>query len=137
MTLSSATGGSPVTSYNLQWNRGDGSGLFTDLVGQDGSNYLRTSYLLVAGVNSGTTYTFRLRARNKWGLGGYSDTVDIEASTTPGQVASPTTSISGSHVLITWTEPANYGSAISAYRIQIMTGLGAYEEETNYCDGSQ
>jgi hypothetical protein len=33
MTDTVALGGSPITSYNLQWNSGDGTNTFTDLVG--------------------------------------------------------------------------------------------------------
>jgi antitoxin (DNA-binding transcriptional repressor) of toxin-antitoxin stability system len=103
MTLPADTGGSAITSYNLQWNQGDGSSNFVDLAGQPGSDYLSTSYLLVAGVVEGRTYRFRLRARNKWGTGGFGAEVSIQASTTPGQVpAPPVTAIDGTNVKITW-----------------------------------
>ena len=35
-----------------------------------------------------------------------------------------------------WNLPEEYGSAIFKYEIQIQTSLGAWEEETSYCDGS-
>ena len=39
MTTSADTGGSDITSYNLQWDSGLGTEIYTDLVGQDGSYY--------------------------------------------------------------------------------------------------
>jgi hypothetical protein len=137
ITLAAETGGSAITSYNLQWNSGDGSEDFVDLVGQEYSEYTSTSYLLNSGVVAGTTYKFRLRAQNKWGFGGFSDIADIEASAAPGQVAAPTTEISGTNARISWTTPDEFGSSITTYTIEIMTTLGTYVEETAYCDGTQ
>jgi hypothetical protein len=121
-----AAGGAPITSYNLQWNQGnldaDGVGQsndFVDLVGQPGSEYTSTSYLLVAGVTAGKTYKFRLRAWNKWGGGGPSNAVEIQASTIPGQVSVPITAITGSQVQISWTKPSEYGSPVHAYTILV------------------
>jgi hypothetical protein len=74
MTLAAHTGGSPIISYNLHWNQGDGTENYVDLVGQQGSPYTSTSYLLVAGVQSGVIYKFKLRAENKWGVGGFGAT---------------------------------------------------------------
>jgi hypothetical protein len=135
MASAAATGGSAITSYNLQWDRGDGTAAYVDLVGQAGSAYSSTSYLLVAGVVSGRTYQFRLRAQNKWGFGGYSAVVGIQASTTPGRASAPTTAISGSSVRITWSKPDEHGSAITAYRIVVQTATLDYLEDTDHCDG--
>jgi len=137
ITLAAETGGSPITSYNLQWNTGDGSENFVDLVGQEYSEYTSSSYLLVAGVAAGTTYKFRLRAANKWGFGGFSAIAEIEASAAPGQVPPPTTEISGTNARISWTSPADYGNTISAYSILLLTSGGTYAEESVHCDGTQ
>jgi hypothetical protein len=75
--------------------------------------------LLISGITTGTTYRFRLRARNKWGFGGYSDVQSISASTVPGQVGTPTTEISGSNFKISWLLPEEYGSTVFAYEILI------------------
>lgn len=66
-----ATGGSTILSYNLEMRIG---GVFTELVGQT-TYYQSTNYLIQAGISSGQTYAFRVRARNKWGFGPYSDIV--------------------------------------------------------------
>ena len=44
------------------------------------------------------TYNFRLRAMNKWGFGGYSSIVPIQASKEPGQPLAPTIITSGNTV---------------------------------------
>jgi hypothetical protein len=136
MTLASATGGSPITSYGLEWDGGDGSADFAALVGAPASPFLATSYLLSAGISAGTTYRFRLRAWNKWGAGDPSASVGVEASTTPAGVVAPVTAISGSRVRISWTEPAAQGSAIVAYTIQVEASDGSFAAEPGHCDGA-
>ena len=44
-------------------------------------------------LTAGTTYYIRVRARNYWGWGDFSDIMMIKASTIPDKVAVPTTSI--------------------------------------------
>jgi hypothetical protein len=76
------------------------NGVMTELVGQS-SYYSGISYTEQTGIVSGQNYKFRLRARNKWGFGEWSDTIIIPASTNPlTQVTSPTTSNNGANVLI-------------------------------------
>jgi hypothetical protein len=58
------------------------SGVWIELVGQT-TYYLQTSYLIQMGIKSGSSYAFRVRARNKWGYGLYSTITMIEASTKP------------------------------------------------------
>jgi hypothetical protein len=135
LTTPADTGGSPITSYNLQWDSGAGGTTFTDLVGQAASPYLETSYLLTAGVTSGTTYQFRLQAWNKWGAGGYGTVASIRASTVPAQVDAPTVAVSGAMVQISWALPAEQGAAVTAYTVKIRASDGNYYESA-LCDGS-
>ena len=60
------TGGSPITSYNLQWDQGTDGGSWTDLVGSS-SNYALTEFTVSDGIVKGTTYLFKIRARNIYG----------------------------------------------------------------------
>jgi hypothetical protein len=136
MTSASATGGSPITAYSLEWDRGDGTGGFEALTGAAGSPYLATRYLRSAGVVAGTTYRFRLRAWNKWGAGGYSPSVGIEASTIPSAMAAPATAMSGTRLRISWVAPAARGNAVSAYTILIGTSSGGWATEPTHCDGA-
>jgi hypothetical protein len=98
---------------------------------------MSTEYLLASGVVAGTTYKFRMRAQNKWGFGGFNGVAEIEASAVPGPVDAPSSEISGTNALISWTAPEDYGSTITAYKVVLLTALSAYEEEVVYCDGTQ
>ena len=93
--------------------------MWTELVGQS-SYYQDLSYTVWNNIDSGLTYDFRLRARNKWGYGSWSDTVSLEASTNPlTQITSATTTNSGANILIQWPSPDTKGSAIVEYEILI------------------
>lgn len=94
--------------------------------------------MIQTGIESGSSYTFRVRARNKWGYGPYSDWVSIEASTNPDvQVTAPVTQNSGTNILISWPKPEDKGSPILEYQIVIQTSDGlTFVEESNHCDGS-
>ena len=75
-----ATGGSTIVSYNLQWDRGTGvEDDWYTVVGE--SPY---STLLEATLSNeivpGTLYKFRVRAANIHGFGDFSDTVTIKAA---------------------------------------------------------
>ena len=83
MTSASDTGGSPITTYVLEWDAGVPSSGFVALVGSATSPYLGTTYLLDSGVVAGITYQFRLKAVNKWGTGGPGSSVSILASSLP------------------------------------------------------
>lgn len=96
------TGGTAILSYNLEMLVGD---VEVELVGMT-SYYKDTSYLKQTGIVSGQSYKFRVRARNKWGYGPYSNWVSIEASTNPDyQSSKPITQNSGNSVLISWPKP--------------------------------
>jgi len=136
MTTASDTGGSPITSYNLQWDSGYGNSTWVDVVGQEDSAYLSTSYLMTAGVASGATYQFRLRAWNKWGAGGFGPVVNITASTIPDQVEEPTVVVSGAKVNISWSLPAENGATTTAYKVVLMAKDGSWVS-TPLCDGAQ
>ena len=129
-----ATGGAQILSYNLEMEK---NGVMTELVGQS-SYYSGISYTEQTGIVSGQNYKFRLRARNKWGFGLWSDTIIIPASTNPlTQVTSPTTSNNGAIVLIQWPLPDQKGSAIIEYQVMILTSDGLnFEEEPVNCDGA-
>ncbi|CDW74138.1 pa14 multi-domain protein [Stylonychia lemnae] len=115
-----SSGGSPVISYNLQWDAGTNGASWYDLVGLQPA-YLSTSYLVTTGIVSGQSYEFRVRAKNIFGWGSFSDQITLKASTVPAQVATVTTSVDSltGGLKISWTAPFANGEAIDSYVIEI------------------
>lgn len=72
------------------------------------------------GVSSGTLYKFKYRARNQYGAGSFSSVTSIYAAVAPSGLGAPTTTVSGSNVVVDWSAPSdNGGLAITAYTVQI------------------
>jgi hypothetical protein len=91
------------------------------------------------GLNAGTTYSFKVQARNEFGLSASSDPVSILAAQEPAQpeVPSTTFALDGTTVTIDWSAPSDMGSPILGYRVYIrkVDGL-TYHQEHSYCDGA-
>jgi len=137
VSTSPANGGSTITSYNLQWDAGSSGTTWTDLIGVSPETTV-TTYTVTSGIVSGTTYQFKVRAKNYWGWGDFSSTVSVLAASAPSQMAAATTSIDASTggVKIEWVEPSSNGAPIAAYLIEIQDVTTAWRTETSNCDGS-
>lgn len=82
------------------------------------------------------TYKFRVRARNKWGYGPYSEEGLIEASSKPDrQTSAPTTMNSGAYVLITWPAPVERGAEVLEYDVKILAKDGSFHIAEVNCNG--
>jgi hypothetical protein len=93
---------------------------------------------VISGLTSGATYTFRVRAKNKWGLGPYSPEVQIQASKGPDDIATAVvTANAGLKVSITWSEPNINGTPISAYTVEIQKKDSSFVTELVYCNAAQ
>ena len=88
-------------------------------------------------LTGGTSYTFRLFARNIHGWSASSSELIVVASGIPATPAAPTTLLQSSDVRITWLTPANNYATITAYKVFIKNSVGNYLEETTYCDASR
>lgn len=74
------------------------------------------------------------------GWGPYSPVGTIIAATEPEAPDEPTLTVSGTDVVISWSEPADTGGtgiAITAYKIELPLSDGTYKEDLVSCDGSQ
>lgn len=104
-TISSPQDGdSDVTSYSLEWDVGSDGETWATEIGYL-SNSLLTTYSLTDNIIIGQSYQFRLRAKNIWGWGAYSQIETIKAASKPSQMDAPATSVeavSGDFV-ISWT----------------------------------
>lgn len=88
-------------------------------------------------VSAGSTYLFRLRAKNAKGWGEYSSTVGLIPSGVPDQMSPVVTSINGVNIQFSWTAPSKTnGSPILAYQIYFKSIDGTYSLLPLYCDGS-
>jgi hypothetical protein len=91
-----------------------GANLWTDLVGYS-SDYTQLVFLLTDNVTKGTSYQFRIRARNIYGWASlFSDpTTAIKASGVPAQMfivsTSYDTAVDPTKLKVTWLEP--YGNS--------------------------
>lgn len=126
-----ADGGTPVTSYELQWNQGDHIGTWVELIGGS-SDSLATQYTVYdAGnptlVESGKSYSFKYRAKNRQGTGAFSTVTSIIAANRPDQLSPAVTTMNGVNVKISWsiTDQPGYsqgGQPITEYSVLILTG---------------
>jgi hypothetical protein len=85
------------------------------------SNTISSALVVTSGVVGGHSYIFRVRAKNIYGFGPFSDIVQFKASEEPEQVVSSTIVTENvlTQVQITWAEPFDNLDQITAYLIQI------------------
>lgn len=85
-----------------------------------------TSYL-ATGLTYGTTYEFKIEARNQFGYSAYSDVLSLLCAFIPEVPTSIVTAIDGSSVKVTWALPSDNGSPITEYKVFIQeTGTTTY-----------
>ena len=97
-------GNSEVISYSLEFDANTGGQSWFTLVGYL-SDYLDTSLAVSEQIQSGLTYKFRLRAKNKWGWGAYSEVSSVQAANKPLQISDLTSAVdeSSGNVELSWT----------------------------------
>lgn len=126
----SSTGNSAILSYNLYWNNGAGATTITVV------DSLVTTYT-ITGLTTGTTYKFKVRARNIYGYGSFSSDVDIIASSVPDTMNPVTTTLNDPDIEITWIAPASNGLPLTEYDIQLFVPTTlSYVTDLTYCSGS-
>lgn len=137
LTTSAQKGGAEILSYNVYWNQGSLVDEWVALVGEN-SNYLSTSYIVSSGVTEGETYTFKVRAENRWGYGAFSDITSVLAAAVPTTPATVTTSIvsTDGSVQVQWNAAADNGSPITSYLVEIKSSAGTWVTDSSNCDGS-
>jgi hypothetical protein len=106
------TGGDVIIDYGVNFLEVNGFYMVA------ASGVSSTSYT-VTGLTAGKTYEFKVIARNSYGYGSYSTILTVLAGSAPSTPVAPTTTISGSNVIISWTKPSENGASITAYTITI------------------
>lgn len=130
------TGGSPITSYNLQYNGGGTSTTFVSLTGELPASTART--YTKSSLTAGVSYLFRYRVKTVNGWGPFSDSVSIKAATVPATPSPPTLAlVNGKDVEVSWASPDDGASPITSFRVTFKGIDGTYAENTAECDASQ
>ena len=101
-----ATGNSPIISYNLYWDAGTGTPNI------ELTDSLITSFTVLS-VVGGTNYQFKVRARNIYGYGDFSNVLIASPSDVPDKMSIPTVELSLTDVKFTWILPDSHSSAIT------------------------
>ena len=94
------------------------------------------SFLKSDSITPGSSYRFKVKAKNLHGWGVFSDSITLLASGKPDTPAKPTTSISNNLVRITWTQPSNNFESITSYKVLIKHSDSSYSENSLYCNGN-
>jgi titin len=102
-----------------------------------GSTGSTTTTCTVTGLIAGDNYTFTVAAINAVGTGSFSPASSaLLVNAIPGAPAAPSTSVaSATSISITWTAPADTGTAITGYQIN-EHNVTANTNGTNVCVGS-
>jgi hypothetical protein len=126
-----SNGGAPVTEYRIDYADRFGGGSFSVLA------TTADAFYEVTGLTSGSTYDFKIVARNEYGYSLFSSTLSLLAAYIPEVPTSVTTEIDGSQVKVLWTLPSDNGSPITAYKVYIQeVGTTTYTQESTDCDGT-
>ena len=78
---------------------------------------LASTAYTATGLTSGTTYEFKVEARNQYDFSAYSATLELLAAHVPEVPTSVTTTIDGSSVKVSWALPSDNGSPITLYKV--------------------
>lgn len=119
ITQVTATGSSPITSYELQRDDGVGGSFYT-IGGGDSSPTLATSFLIKSNIQTGVAYRFRYRARNVVGWSGWSPIASLSASTIPSAPGIQYLSSNDTQIVLGFVQSSNNGgSIITNYQLDL------------------
>lgn len=109
-------GDSPITHYEVQWST-DGAGSWIDA---GSTTDAETRTFKDTGIAFGTTRHYRVAAHNGVTLGEWSDPPVSTATPAgvPGQPGLTAWATASGAIELTWTVPADNGSAIIGYRVE-------------------
>jgi hypothetical protein len=82
-------------------------------------SYTGTKISVVDNVVQGHSYMFKVRARNIYGPGSFSEAATVIASCVPGEPEIATTTTQGTNTVIGFFAPDTNGATIQGYTIKI------------------
>lgn len=83
-----------------------------------------TTTLTVDNVSVGSSYVFKVAAKNANGTSLTADFTSVTITGVPSAPAAPTAKASGSTLTIGWVAPADNGSAITGYKVYLVDAQG-------------
>ena len=105
-------GGSAVIDYQISSDLASGNNFVVIASGVTSFNYNATS------LTEGSTYQFKVEARNVYGLSAFSNTVSILAAQVPNKpFPAPTTTWVPDNVIVNWYIPDSGGSPITGFNV--------------------
>lgn len=129
-----STGGSPITSYYIEFDDQTNGVDWYELQGFT-TQTLSLSYLKT-GLVTNKNYQFRYKARNIFGWSNWSPVGIIRTITVPSKPAVPTTTLQADNVLIEWVQPSLGGNDVLVeYEIKIRGKDNQLYSELTYCNG--
>ena len=108
-----ADNGSNITDYDVQYSS-DGGSTWTEW---NASNTSTATNTTITGLTNGTSYQVQVRAANTHGDGPWSPSATMKPGT-PVAPAAPLLTSGNAQLSVSWTAPANSGSAITDYDVQ-------------------
>ena len=123
-TAPSSNGGSAVTGYDVEWSSDSGNSWSSPLSSAQSST---STAALVTGLTNGTSYVFKVAARNVIGAGSFSTT---SAAVMPAGAPTSPTSVSAvagnGQATVSWSGPSsNGGATISSYDVRYSSNSGS------------
>ena len=120
-TAPANNGGSAITDYVIEYSSNSGSTWVTF-----SDNTSTSTSASVTGLTNGTSYVFKVAAKNSAGTGNYSGSPSVTPATIPDAPTGVTGTAGNNQVSLNWTAPANNGgSAITGYSIQHSSDSGS------------
>jgi hypothetical protein len=92
-------------TYEVEFDNGLGGNSYVVIGSTPNNSYIVTN------INPSLTYSFRVRAKNSCGYGGYSQPSVGQGVTPPGRLDRPTVSLIGCNVIFSWGDVINTGGS--------------------------
>ena len=118
-------GGGAITDYDVRYKQTSAS-TWTYLPDATPST---STTATITPLTNGTSYDVQVRAGNSTGDGGWSPSATLRAGV-PAAPSAPTLDSGNARLTVTWTAPANNGSAITDYDLRYSSNNGTSWTET-------
>jgi hypothetical protein len=126
--------GSAISDYIVQYST---SSNFSSAVTTFADGLSASAFTTVTGLAASTTYYFRVASVNQVGQSGWSSIASAATAGVPSQMSAPTSSAGDRTFTISWSTPANNGSAISSYTVQYsLNGGVSWSTAETFSSGS-